>query len=121
MVREWEGPTEVYETEGVKLLWMPIVDFTSPGVEDLERAVFWIRERIEAEGKVYLHCKAGKGRSGTVAMAYLISVEDLSPVEAQTRLLERRPQVLQSLHKRPEIQEYWQRHQRKHESSEPLN
>ncbi|KAF2666779.1 phosphatases II [Microthyrium microscopicum] len=37
-----------------------------------------------------LHCKAGKGRSGTVACSYLISVRGWSVEEALTRFTERR-------------------------------
>ncbi|CAE8584656.1 unnamed protein product [Polarella glacialis] len=110
MVAEWEGPRSIYEAERIEQLWMPIVDFTSPSPEELDRAVQWIRERTSQGRKVYLHCKAGKGRSGTVAMAYLISGQGMTPLQAQAHLQKCRPQVLRSLHSRPEIQEYWSRH-----------
>ena len=42
---------------------------------------------------VYVHCKAGKGRSWVVAACYLIAHEGLSLAETVNALKERRPQV----------------------------
>lgn len=48
----------------------------------------WLGEK---EGRVaVVHCKAGKGRSGTVACSYLISEEGWGPEEAMKRFTERR-------------------------------
>ncbi|KAK5135637.1 hypothetical protein LTR08_004938 [Meristemomyces frigidus] len=52
----------------------------------------WLRGE-DAEGKgrvVVVHCKAGKGRSGTMACSYLISEEGWSPADAVARFTERR-------------------------------
>lgn len=52
----------------------------------------WLKDE-EAEGKgrvVVVHCKAGKGRSGTASCSYLISEEGWTPEEAMKRFSERR-------------------------------
>lgn len=52
----------------------------------------WLHEGVE-EGKdrvVVVHCKAGKGRSGTMACSYLISECGWKPSEALARFTERR-------------------------------
>jgi phosphatidylinositol-3,4,5-trisphosphate 3-phosphatase/dual-specificity protein phosphatase PTEN len=50
----------------------------------------WLKEE-NAEGRVaVVHCKAGKGRSGTISCSYLISEEGWSPEDAMKRFTERR-------------------------------
>lgn len=52
----------------------------------------WLKDK-DAEGKgrvVVVHCKAGKGRSGTVSCSYLISEEGWDPEDAKQRFTERR-------------------------------
>jgi len=62
---------------------------------DLERgdvSVGAVDKAAEANNKrvVVVHCKAGKGRSGTVSCSYLISECGWKPEEALTRFTERR-------------------------------
>ncbi|OQN97896.1 hypothetical protein B0A48_16207 [Cryoendolithus antarcticus] len=50
----------------------------------------WLKEK-DAEGRVVVvHCKAGKGRSGTVTCSYLISEEGWKAEDAKQRFTERR-------------------------------
>ncbi len=61
----------------------------------------WIRRFDDKEGSednqrrriAVVHCKAGKGRSGTVATSYLISEEGWNRAEALQRFTERRMRV----------------------------
>lgn len=110
MVGEWEGPVDAYSSLGIAQLWLPVVDFTSPTVEDLECGVDWLLEQTGQGKRVYVHCKAGKGRSGTVVMAYLMRTRQLSPAQAQELLLSKRSQVLTSLSTRVEVEGYYDRH-----------
>ena len=50
----------------------------------------WLKDK-DAEGRVVVvHCKAGKGRSGTISSSYLISEEGWTPEDAMKRFTERR-------------------------------
>jgi protein-tyrosine phosphatase len=50
----------------------------------------WLKDD-EADGRVVVvHCKAGKGRSGTISCSYLISEEGWTPEDAMNRFTERR-------------------------------
>ena len=55
----------------------------------------WLKdpEAAKLQRVVVVHCKAGKGRSGTVACSYLISEEGWTAKEALARFTERRMRV----------------------------
>lgn len=54
-------------------LYLPTIDDDAPKTEHLDQGAAFIRQEIEAGGKVYIHCGAGVGRAPTMAAAYLIS------------------------------------------------
>ncbi|WP_196782240.1 phosphatidylglycerophosphatase and protein-tyrosine phosphatase 1 family protein [Bremerella volcania] len=104
---EYEGPLDIYKEHGVEQLYLPTVDFTPPSVEDIDEGVRFI-ERFVAENKdVYVHCKAGRARSATIVMCWLMKAKGMTPEQAQVYLLEKRRQVLATLYRRPVVQEYY--------------
>lgn len=50
----------------------------------------WLKDPEQKERVLVVHCKAGKGRSGTVACSYLISEEGWTSDDALMRFTERR-------------------------------
>lgn len=83
-----------------KISWqhMPVVDFGTPEAKDMMR---WDRlaERIgsilDAGGRVLVHCRGGKGRSGMVLLRVMIeSGED--PEDALKRLRAARPGAVET-------------------------
>jgi protein-tyrosine phosphatase len=50
-------------------------------------------ERVQNGEYVYVHCKAGRGRSTTLVVCYLIRTFDMDPVTAYMHVRQRRPQV----------------------------
>ena len=52
-----------------------------------------MKEQEGAGKTVYVHCKAGKGRSASVVMCYLCQKHNVSPEEAFKMLKEKRPQI----------------------------
>ncbi len=65
---EYEGPQVEYEKHGIEQFHMPTTDFTHPRLEDVTRAVEFVQQHVEAGDTVYIHCKAGRARSATVAL-----------------------------------------------------
>src|SRR5262249_8731729 len=62
----------------------------------LREAVSWMREQVHAGRRVYVHCRAGIGRSATVVAAFLMEEYGLTADEAWRRVRSRRPIVLQT-------------------------
>lgn len=88
------GPTE-WQDEQIHFHHVPMQDFTgSASRKNLHDAVGFI-DRLAQQGRtVYVHCKAGRTRSATVAVCFLMHKHNLTPEDAVARLIRERPQVL---------------------------
>ena len=102
---EYAGPLAQYQQAGIEQLHIPTVDFTPPSLEDVRAGVAFIQRQIASGRKVYVHCKAGRGRSATIVICYLIR-KGLTPEEAQKLLLEKRPHVLANLCERECVRQF---------------
>ncbi|KAK0311589.1 Telomerase protein component 1 [Friedmanniomyces endolithicus] len=80
------------EVDGGRVQHFPWPDHHPPPFGLVPEIVGSMREWLAGEeGRVaVVHCKAGKGRSGTVVCSYLISEEGWSREAAETRFTERR-------------------------------
>jgi len=106
---EYGGPIQAYERAGIEQFRMPTIDFTHPHIDDVEAAVKFIASHANSGGSVYVHCKAGRARSATVACCWLIEARGMSAAEAQATLLQYRSHVNPRLPERPVVQEFVER------------
>lgn len=106
---EYAGPAAEYARAGINQLRIPTTDFNPPRLEDLERAVAYIRERAERGESVYVHCKAGRGRSVTVVLCWLVESQRLTPDEALEYVRARRPHVGPSPEQMGRVREFAER------------
>jgi len=82
---------------GVDFLQLPTTDiFEAPTHEKLIKGVSFINSVSERHpnSSIYVHCKAGRTRSATLVGCYLIEKYGLSPEEAVSLMMEKRPHVL---------------------------
>ena len=107
---EYSGPESLYQEHGISQFRMGTIDFTHPKLEDVKEAVEFIEEHAARGESVYVHCKAGRARSATVVLCWLMKRHGMSPIEGQQLLLERRPHVNKRLAERPVVLDYWQTH-----------
>ena len=99
---EQHGHIEMYKNRGIEYLYLPTRDYQIPSVENLHKGVQFISARVGEGKKVYVHCKAGRGRSAALVLCYLIS-KGMSKTCAQNFLLQKRASVSRKLHSAPNI------------------
>lgn len=58
--------------KGFEVYYLPIEDEEAPQLQALEDALSWLDEAIYLGKKVYVHCRHGIGRTGTILSAYLL-------------------------------------------------
>lgn len=104
--QEYGGPVAEYEQCGIEQFHMPTTDFTHPELSDVQAAVEFIQSHAEQDETVYVHCKAGRARSATVALCWLIKYRGYTAAEAQQVLLKHRPHVNSHLFERPVVKEF---------------
>jgi protein tyrosine phosphatase (PTP) superfamily phosphohydrolase (DUF442 family) len=95
-----------FASHGIAVRQYFVPDIAVPDPEILTDAVAWMDARI-AEGRVVLvHCAKGRGRSATVAAAWLMHARGMGFDQASALLTERRELVkLQDRHR--EVLEAW--------------
>jgi atypical dual specificity phosphatase len=84
-----------WENQNVKVLHSPTRDFEAPTVEELYNCVSWINKQIEEDPKssVYVHCKAGRGRSVALVVCFLISNMGFTTDEAIQFIVSKRSHI----------------------------
>ncbi|OQS00906.1 hypothetical protein ACHHYP_02151 [Achlya hypogyna] len=105
---EYEGPVAAYRAAGIKQLWIPTVDHTEPSLEDVKKAVEFIQFHKERGSRVYVHCKAGAGRSAAVAFCWLLHEKPAWTLQDTQAYLNEKRKVRKSLYQQPNIVAYYE-------------
>jgi atypical dual specificity phosphatase len=122
LCQEYAGPSlEFYRRVGIdRVLYLPTTDHFEPSITDLERAVSFIADCQAQNQRVYVHCRAGHGRSAAIVLCWLWfqqhqhrqqqeSIKATSPLQQLQQLnheLCRLRLVRRTLWKQPNIQQY---------------
>ena len=76
--------------QGIPYLFIPFKEFAEPDPVKLEEAVAWL-EQHDTQGRLLICCRAGIGRSVSVAIAYLCITKEMQYQEAVELVSSRRP------------------------------
>nr|KJB54315.1 hypothetical protein B456_009G028800 [Gossypium raimondii] len=87
--------TSLYRAHGIDHLVIPTRDYLfAPSISDISKAVAFIHKNACCCRTTYVHCKAGRGRSTTVVLCYLVEHKQMTPAGALEYVQSRRPRVL---------------------------
>ncbi|KAG9452214.1 hypothetical protein H6P81_005118 [Aristolochia fimbriata] len=102
-------PTSLYHAHGIDHLVIPTRDYLfAPSFGDICRAVDFIHKIASRGNRTYVHCKAGRGRSTTVVLCYLVRHRQMTPQAAFDHVRSRRPRVLLAASQWQAVQEFYQ-------------
>lgn len=112
LCEEYKGPTKQYRKLGIRELHLPTTDHFEPSVQDMKTAVEFIRQHHDNKedmGRVYVHCRAGHGRSAAVVYAWLMSkADDVDSIDLEklNEDLCKLRDVRKTLYRQPNIHEF---------------
>ncbi|XVF88654.1 hypothetical protein PTKIN_Ptkin19aG0068200 [Pterospermum kingtungense] len=99
--------TSLYHANGIDHLVIPTRDYMfAPSISDISRAVDFIHKNASCGRTTYVHCKAGRGRSTTIVLCYLVEHKHMTPAGALEYVRSRRPRVLLAPSQWKAVQEY---------------
>lgn len=103
-------PSSLYKAHGIDHLMIPTRDYLfAPSLMDISRAVDFIHRNVSRGSTTYVHCKAGRGRSTTIILCYLIEYKNMTPADALEYVRSRRPRVSLAPSQWKAVQEYSKR------------
>ncbi|XP_054809178.1 phosphatidylglycerophosphate phosphatase PTPMT1-like [Prosopis cineraria] len=101
-------PTTLYHAHGIEHLVIPTRDYCfAPSLRDICRAVDFLHENASSGRSTYVHCKAGRGRSTTIVICYLVHYQMMTPDDAYDYVKSIRPRVLLASSQWQAVQEYY--------------
>ncbi|KAA3490075.1 Phosphotyrosine protein phosphatases superfamily protein [Gossypium australe] len=124
--------TSLYRAHGIDHLVIPTRDYLfAPSISDISKAVAFIHIAVSPDlvsspppflavenaccGRTtYVHCKAGRGRSTTVVLCYLVEHKQMTPAGALEYVQSRRPRVLLAPSQWKAVMEYSRHRQPTH-------
>ncbi|XP_062228068.1 phosphatidylglycerophosphate phosphatase PTPMT2-like [Phragmites australis] len=88
-------PSSLYKSHGIDHLVIPTRDYMfAPSLMDINQAVDFIHRNASCGRITYIHCKAGRGRSTTIVLCYLVKYKNMTPAAAFEYVRSKRARVL---------------------------
>lgn len=101
-------PRHWVNNAGLMTVHIPVTDFTAPTERQLRLAVDTIDRAKQSGMGVAIHCAGGKGRTGTVLAAYLVTL-GMTASEAIRKVRELRPGSVETFEQEQAVAEWEKR------------
>ncbi|KAL7565139.1 hypothetical protein ACA910_021519 [Epithemia clementina (nom. ined.)] len=132
---EYKGPIRQYKKLGITQLHLPTPDHFEPSVEALEETVRFIQQFRQQQqeagvgggggGRVYVHCRAGHGRSAAAVLAWMLAKHDDDPSHVSCQMLNQElyqlRKVRKTLWKQDNIRQFHERLMQRHASFDDIS
>eukprot|EP01084_Bolivina_argentea_P084697 153131_1 len=86
------GPMFIYEKFNIQFLQLKTIDSLPPTIDDIDVGINFIQKIMQWKnkenngiGRVFIHCKLGRGRSVTMALCWLLS-QGIKPNDATAKI-----------------------------------
>ncbi|KHG04164.1 Protein-tyrosine phosphatase mitochondrial 1 [Gossypium arboreum] len=97
-----------FKAHNIHHLVIPTRDYLfAPSFADICQAVDFIHENASVGKTTYVHCKAGRGRSTTIVLCYLVEHRHMTPDAAYEYVRSIRPRVLLAPAQQQAVQDYY--------------
>ena len=96
-----------WTARNIQVHHIPAVDFAPLTNAEIQEGVQYLADMIREGHTVYVHCKAGRGRSATIVIAYLMQYQGISLNEAIAFVKDQRPQINLNPEQRGAIVKYF--------------
>ena len=103
LCEEFDGHRAEMDVHGIEHLHLPTLDYHCPSADDLLRGLEFLQDRRARGARTLVHCKAGRGRSATLALCYVMAARDCSAADAYRFLRTRRPHLTRRLDRREPV------------------
>ncbi|XVF13436.1 hypothetical protein REPUB_Repub08aG0207600 [Reevesia pubescens] len=101
-------PTSLYKNHGIGHLVIPTRDYCfAPSLTSICQAIDFIHRNASRGQTTYVHCKAGRGRSTTIVLCYLVHYKHMTPIAAYDYVRSIRPRVLLTSSQWQAVQEFY--------------
>ncbi|KAK4794524.1 hypothetical protein SAY86_012518 [Trapa natans] len=101
-------PTALYHAYGIEHLVIPTRDYCfAPSLFNICQAVEFLHKNASRGQTTYVHCKAGRGRSTTIVICYLVKHKQMTPEDAYDYVKSIRARVLLAPSQWLAVQEFY--------------
>ena len=111
---EYRGPMKVYEQLGIEQLYLPTIDHCEPSINDMKRAIQFIVSYYHKKQRVYIHCRAGHGRSAAIVFVWLMMKYPHTSLQTLNEELYQLRNVRTTLYQQPNILQFHKLLQQEH-------